>query len=456
MLLLWRHFEGCPESRKSGRSISQMLIGVLCSVLFSTSPTAAATTIPVQPISSVDQVVLTEATLGILVNENDPESIELGREYAEIRRIPKENIILLKLPKVSFVARHLMVRELDRLRSHPIYSRLAGFVLAFERPYRVDANQSITSAISQGIATMRWQGNCNLTVSNPDAGKAPGAALTLKPSMMLTAGSGLADSIALAKRGSDAGRLTQDGQVVFWKTEDNARSKPREDLMDRATRLYGKQVDIVTAKSYESWKDTIGLQTGLAVLPDLDGIQFLPGAFADHLTSFGGVIEGKNSQTPATAWIKAGATASYGTVREPCNYPEKFPDPTKLLSSYLGGDSILEAYWKSVGMLTEGLFIGEPLARPFPLMNAAIEGNELVIRANARTVEYLRKQKRKAEMRGLKRSLRLGFFWVELGKPQLISDVDLDRPIHEDDVVLRTKVGSGPADLRRIGVLIRR
>jgi len=31
----------------------------------------------------------------------------------------------------------------------------------------------------------------------------------------------------------------------------------------------------------------------------------------------------------------------------------------------LDGDTVLEAYWKSVEMPGQGLFIGEPLARPF-------------------------------------------------------------------------------------------
>jgi hypothetical protein len=32
---------------------------------------------------------------------------------------------------------------------------------------------------------------------------------------------------------------------------------------------------------------------------------------------------------------------------------------------YLRGETLLEAYWKSVAMPGQGLFIGEPLARPY-------------------------------------------------------------------------------------------
>ena len=64
-------------------------------------------------------------------------------------------------------------------------------------------------------------------------------------------------------------------------------------------------------------------------------------------------------------WIEAGATASFGTVVEPCNYTTKFPDSGVLLPRYYRGETLLEAYWKSVAWPGEGLFIGEPLARPW-------------------------------------------------------------------------------------------
>ncbi len=67
----------------------------------------------------------------------------------------------------------------------------------------------------------------------------------------------------------------------------------------------------------------------------------------------------------AFEWLKAGATGSYGTVVEPCAYTQKFPDPTILIPQYFAGATLIEAYWKSVLWPAEGLFIGEPLARPF-------------------------------------------------------------------------------------------
>jgi uncharacterized protein (TIGR03790 family) len=72
-----------------------------------------------------------------------------------------------------------------------------------------------------------------------------------------------------------------------------------------------------------------------------------------------------NGQMPITDWLNAGATASYGTVEEPCNFSEKFPRATVLVSRYSQGDSLIEAYWKSVAWPGQGLFVGEPLAKPW-------------------------------------------------------------------------------------------
>ena len=67
----------------------------------------------------------------------------------------------------------------------------------------------------------------------------------------------------------------------------------------------------------------------------------------------------------ALRWLEAGATGSYGAVVEPCNFPQKFPNPVIAIGRYLQGETLIEAYWKSVAMPGQGVFIGEPLASPF-------------------------------------------------------------------------------------------
>jgi uncharacterized protein (TIGR03790 family) len=93
---------------------------------------------------------------------------------------------------------------------------------------------------------------------------------------------------------------------------------------------------------------------------------------ADTLTSYAGVLPHSDGvrpvsgQMPVTEWLQAGATGSYGTVEEPCNYTEKFPRATVLARHYQRGETLIEAYWKSVQLPGQGLFVGDPLARPWP------------------------------------------------------------------------------------------
>jgi len=64
-------------------------------------------------------------------------------------------------------------------------------------------------------------------------------------------------------------------------------------------------------------------------------------------------------------WLKAGTTGSHGTVVELCNLLQKLPHPGIRMHYYIGRNSLIEAYWKSVAWPGQGIFIGEPLAKPF-------------------------------------------------------------------------------------------
>ena len=46
-------------------------------------------------------------------------------------------------------------------------------------------------------------------------------------------------------------------------------------------------------------------------------------------------------------------------------FTTKFPQPALAIARYTRGETVLEAYWKSVAMPGQGVFVGEPLAAPF-------------------------------------------------------------------------------------------
>ena len=111
--------------------------------------------------------------------------------------------------------------------------------------------------------------------------------------------------------------------------------------------------------------DALGIMTGAAA-PNIDGanLTILPGAFADHLTSFAATFD-TGSQTKMSRWIAKGASGTSGTVEEPCNYLGKFPSP-RLHVFYRQGLSLGEAWFRSQGFAPyQSLFTGDPLTRPW-------------------------------------------------------------------------------------------
>ena len=123
-------------------------------------------------------------------------------------------------------------------------------------------------------------------------------------------------------------------------------------------------IEQVDADALEGKADMMFEFTGVGRVASIASNRFLDGAIADHLTSFGGALVGCE-QTTALDWLTAGATGSYGTSTEPCNYRAKFPDVGVVMAHYLTGETLVEAYWKSVLMPGQGVFVGDPLARPF-------------------------------------------------------------------------------------------
>jgi len=76
------------------------------------------------------------------------------------------------------------------------------------------------------------------------------------------------------------------------------------------------------------------------------------------------------AKTSLLAFLNAGAAGSYGTVVEPCNYLEKFPDPMDYFYQSRGF-SVAEAYYQSLRNPFQGLLVGEPLCAPFAVRGGA-------------------------------------------------------------------------------------
>ena len=191
---------------------------------------------------------------------------------------------------------------------------------------------------------------------------------------MMLAGYTPQDVVSLIDRGALAQNILPTGNGYFIRTTDARRSDPRyaafRAVVGEWNHRNGLNMAFIdnsagTGRDYiQNTPHVLFYETGLERVPAINTNQYVPGALADHLTSFGGDLLA-TSQMSILDWIRAGATASYGTVTEPTANPSKFPQPVVLVSQYFYGNTALEAYNKSVLVPYQGVFVGEPLARPF-------------------------------------------------------------------------------------------
>lgn len=314
---------------------------------------------------------LEASDLGLVINIADPYSVQVGEFYAKARGLEPAQVLRVVLP----TGRALAAAEFEvlyaRIQAH-FGSHIQALALAWNQPYAVGC-QSITGALALGLDSGLCERSCAPTQPSPyfnSASSRPWSELRLRPSMLLAAAD-VQGARALIERGIAAdGSLGWRGappvQARFVITRDALRSV-RSALYPPSAflRRYGVEVTAGSDGASADPDRVLLYLTGVAQVPDLHRLNFVPGALADHMTSFGGQLDGSGTQTSARAWLDAGATASYGTVSEPCNHLEKFPHPQALLLHYLQGSTAIEAYWKSVAWPSQGVFIGEPLAAPF-------------------------------------------------------------------------------------------
>jgi uncharacterized protein (TIGR03790 family) len=309
---------------------------------------------------------LLPSELAIVVNDDDGNSVEVGEYYRRARAIPSGNIVHVRIPNRPHrldATNFLVLKE--QIDAH-LGPQIEAVVMVWTAPYAVECN-SITSAFSLGFDAAQCRKSCAPAKASPyfnSPSTHPMRDHGMRLSMLLPS-----DSVPLAKalidRGMASGFMVPKASAYYLITSEAERNSRAQFFPPSGTLPQRKlTVHTIRADNIEGKRDIMIYQTGRAQVDKLDTLSFLPGALADHLTSAGGDLLG-TTQMSSLRWIAAGATASYGAVSEPCNYWQKFPQPTVLLRHYLSGASAIEAYWKSVAWPAQGLFIGEPLAAPY-------------------------------------------------------------------------------------------
>jgi uncharacterized protein (TIGR03790 family) len=309
---------------------------------------------------------LQPSQLAIVINDAEPNSVEVGEYYRRRRGIPAANVVHVRIPgkphEISAERFAALKAQIDR----HLRPDVQAVLMVWTAPYKVECN-AITGAYSLGFDRDQCTQTCAPGRPSPyfnSSSSRPNTDLNLRLSMLLPTES-VDGARALIDRGVGAGFRTVPATAYFLTTSEQARNS-RAPFFPPAGRIASRKLTTkpMRADVLEGARDVMLYETGMAEVAKLDTLGFVPGALADHLTSLGGDLLG-GEQMSSLRWLDAGATASYGTVSEPCNHWQKFPNPTLLLKHYVQGNSAIEAYWKSVAWPTQGLFIGEPLAAPY-------------------------------------------------------------------------------------------
>jgi uncharacterized protein (TIGR03790 family) len=309
---------------------------------------------------------VTVTELALVINTDDPISVALGAHYQTARGIPTRNVLRVRLGAPRAVLSPEDFARVWAQAQNSLPASIQAYALAWTLPYRVGC-MSITTAFAMGYGTRFCAEGCKPTAPNPlynQPSRAPFTDFRVRPAMLLAA-STLENSRQVIARGVQSDGLQPQGRAYLVRTPDQARSSRAPGFAFVRSALGARlPIEIVESKGIRNRFDVLFYFTGTTHVPYLETLGFLPGAVGDHLTSAGGQLDG-TGQMSALRWLEAGATGSYGAVVEPCNFPQKFPNPGLMMKYYLDGNTLIEAYWKSVVWPGQGVFIGEPLAAPF-------------------------------------------------------------------------------------------
>lgn len=325
---------------------------------------------------------LTPADLAVVVAEGDALSEAVGAAYLAARGVPAVNLVRVRVNTASDVISAADFALLKADIDAKLPAGTQATLLTWAAPSRVagDCSMGITSALAFGFDTRYCNASpstnlCASTAASPlydSEARRPQAEVQMRPSMLLGART-LEAARTLINRGiaADASRPTGEGWLV--RTNDVDRGVRWTDFSSLPAAWAGaltlnyvdNSAGPASANALSGKSGVLFYLTGLSSVGNLSTLQFRPGALADTLTSVGGILPSGGGQMPITAWLDAGATASYGTVEEPCNLQQKFSRASVLIDQYWRGATAIEAYWKAVQWPGQGLFVGEPLAQPF-------------------------------------------------------------------------------------------
>jgi hypothetical protein len=378
----------------------------------------------------------------LLVNRKSQDSLKVANVYIAARQIPRRNVVYLDIPESAFGGTATVTTdEFTQLIWEPanvvvnergLDQQILAWVYSVDFPIRVKTDSNDRKQMSVGGMTFmrnkmpglslvedgkylsklfagpnqRIKLNLNamsLGMQKKGVGmdaKVPPEAAWLQrglgdrmplPSMMLGYTGEKGNDVQTVQdcigQGVKSDFRGQRSGIYFVQSED-VRSTCREwQHYPAVNELKARGISAMVTTNFPAGKSNVmGVMMGAENVDPSQIKSFAPGAMAEHLTSWS--AEFQKNQSKCTDWIKAGATASAGSVVEPYSNPNKFPS-ARFYVHYASGCTMLESFYQSIACPLQTLLIGDPLAKPYAvpfklkLLGADTIKNDFTYMANA-------------------------------------------------------------------------
>ena len=326
----------------------------------------------------------------VVVNDASPPSLEVGRYYAARRGIPDDHIVHLQTTNgfnidVAAFSNEIRNPLIAWLGASGLSNQIDTFVFAPGFPYRVYQppygdlrHAGLTAALFQDFfsSPSAFTAGCQIAAGSSNAYFGAERAFTHAgaPSSnrywmaALLAASNRLEALRLVDRAAASDHTAPTATVYLLHTGDSFRNgqwTQFEDV-DFDLRLLGGPCTSQIEEAYgiAGRTNVMGCMAGDEFIYNIGLNYILPGAFAHHLTSYGGFLFDVPGQMSALDWIHHGYAGTYGTVVEPCALAAKFPQ-ARLHCWYARGFSLGESAWMSLRNPYQGVLVGDPLAAPY-------------------------------------------------------------------------------------------
>lgn len=420
------------------------------------------------------------ARVVLLANSDDPDSLRIARHYAEVRGVPRENIVALKLPLAEAITwREFVVTLWEPLLDELIRARwIDAISMALTdgvgRRKRAVHSHRISALVTCRGVPLKIEHDASLSTPSPFTQKAEfgsnaGAvdselSLLAHPNYPINAfvpnplfqneTPGTLDRLRIVKVARLDGPAVEDALGLV----DRAVAAERAGLMGRA------YVDIGGIHAMgDEWFEAVGKQLDrLGFGPDVDrapatmpatarfdapvlyfgwyagslngpfalpGFRFPPGAIALHIHSYSAGTLRSTTAGWTGPLVARGVTATVGNVFEP--FLELTHRPHLFLRALARGATLADAAYFSLPELSwQAMLIGDPLYRPFAVSLDEQLGDLTKLPARSASYAVLRRLHELDALERRDEAIRLARS-AQREVPSLALGLDLSRRLRE-------------------------